>query len=468
MLSPVALRRLRLFARVGYVVVVLLATLTHLDFDPDPGRAAMRLQRALHWALQGSDVVDAARNVALFAGFGVIWLITSPDGHPWRRVGWITLLGSFLSFTVEIVQLFSQSRTSSINDIATNTVGAFLGAATIVVMVLVLRNVRPARTTIGFPLYPVAGAYAAAVATDIFAPFYGRERIYSTGSSIYDRLTYALFMKGHFSDRPVLSLFDLVAGMPAGFLTVVALAELGMSYGAACVLTIVLGAVGSVGLEIAHGIAGQMIQPSAMTSHTISIALGALIAWRGAPAALRRFGRKRTIVAILLVASAVLLAVWNWRPFQFHLNEVVIRRQLSLPHLTPLGLMSGEVDLFGVADLIRQFSLYIALGVLLAVWPLRQRGWLAFVLPAMYLAVVLEVGQLFVVGRTFDVTDIITQCAAAAVGYVIVRRAGWGVVGTVLDGAPSGTRPQIIYPLSPGESRSHRRGSRHAGRWADD
>jgi hypothetical protein len=86
----------------------------------------------------------------------------------------------------------------------------------------------------------------------------------------------------------------------------------------------------------------------------------------------------------------------------------------------------------------------------------------------MYLAVVLELGQLFVLGRTFDVTDIITQCAAAAVGLVIVRRAGWGVVGTVLDGAPSGTRPQIIYPLSHGESRSHRRGSRHAGRWADD
>lgn len=463
MLSTVALKRLRLLARVGYVVVVLLATLTHLNFDPDPGRALMRLDRAMHWALSGSDVIDAARNVALFAGFGVVWWITSPADRQWRRVGWITILGFFLSCSVEIVQLFSQSRTSSINDIATNTLGASLGAAAIVAMVLVLRKVRPVRTTIGFPLYPVAGAYAMAVATDIFAPFYGRERIYSPGSSLHDRLSYALSMMGGFSSRPVLSLFDLAAGMPAGFLAVVALAELGMSYGAACVLTIVLGVAGSVGLEIAHGIAGQMIQPAAMTSHSISIVLGALIAWRGAPAALRRFGRKRTIVAILLVASAVLLAVWNWRPFVFHLDGIVISRQLSAPHLTPLGLMSGEVDLFGVMDLIRQFSLYLALGVLLAVWPLRQRGWLAFVLPAMYLAVVLELGQLFVVGRTFDITDIITQCAAAAVGYVIVRRAGWGVVGIVLDGPRDATRPQIIYPLAPGESRAHRRSSHSAG-----
>lgn len=463
MLSPLALRRLRAFARVGYVVVILLATLTHLNFDPDPGRTAMRLERALHWALRGSDVVDAARNVALFAGFGVIWLITSAADHPWRRVGWITLLGFLLSCTVEFVQLFSISRTSSINDIATNTAGAFLGAAVIVVMVLVLKRVRPARSTIGFPLYPVAGAYAVAVATDIFAPFYGRERMYSPGDSIHDRLAYALQLMGGLSQRPWLSLFDLVAGAPAGFLAVMAFAELGMSYGAACVLTMLLGTAASVGLEIAHGIAGQRIQLGAMVSHAIAISLGAAIAWRGAPAALRRIGARRTIVAILLVASAALLAAWNWRPFEFHLNGAVIQAQLSLPHLTPLGLMSGEVDLFGVADLIRQFSLYLALGVLLAVWPLRQRGWLAFVLPAVYLAIILELGQLFVVGRTFDVTDILTQCAAAAVGYVIVRRAGWGVVGTVLDGGGSGKRPQIIYPLSPGESRSHRHAHRHAG-----
>jgi hypothetical protein len=49
MLSPAALRRLRTFARVGYVIVILLATLTHLQVDPDPERIAMRLRRALHW-----------------------------------------------------------------------------------------------------------------------------------------------------------------------------------------------------------------------------------------------------------------------------------------------------------------------------------------------------------------------------------------------------------------------------------
>jgi glycopeptide antibiotics resistance protein len=461
MLSRVAANRLRIISRVGYIVVVLLATLSDLRVDPDPTRIAERFQRALQWTLTAGAIPDAIRNVALFAGFGVVWMITSPEARPWRRVPWITFYGFLLSVSVELAQLLSSRRSSSINDVATNTAGALLGAVTIVVLVTILRRVHPRRMYIGFPLYPVAGAYAVAVASDIFAPFYWRDRFYGPGGSVFERLVYALhFVRG--PGRDAFSMFDLVAGSPAGFLVVVALAELGMSYGAACALTVVGGVAVSVGLEIFHGIAGQRIQVGPMISHVVAISLGALIAWRLAPAALRRIDRQHTRAAILLAASALLLVVWSWRPFELNHSLAEIRSQLSLLHFTPLGLMGGEIDLFGVADLVRQFALFLALGVLLAVWPLRQRGWLAFVMPAVYLAVILEVGQLFVLGRTFDVTDILTQWAAAAVGYVIVRRAGWTVVGTILDRTNAPRKPQIIYPMAPPDPRPHRHGSRHA------
>lgn len=242
MLSPTAARRLRLASRAGYVVVILLATLTNLHVDLDPARTAERFERAFHWALHGSDVVDAARNVALFAGFGVVWIITSPPGQAARRVARITLLGFLLSVGVEVLQLVSESRTSSINDVATNTAGALAGALAIVAMVSVLRRVRPQRSYIGFPLFPVAGAYALAVATDIFAPFYGRERIPGPGGSILDRLVYALqFVRG--ATPQSISLFDMVAFTPAGVIVVLMLAEFGLSYGAACGLTVVGGLV---------------------------------------------------------------------------------------------------------------------------------------------------------------------------------------------------------------------------------
>ena len=462
MLSRVAANRLRIASRVGYIIVVLLATLSDLRVDPDPARIAERFHRALEWSLTASAIPDAIRNVALFAGFGVVWIVTSQDTRPWRRVPWITFYGFILSVSVEVVQLLSPHRSSSINDVATNTTGAFLGAATIVGLVTILRRIHPRRMYIGFPLYPVAGAYAVAVATDIFAPFYWRDRFYGPGGSVVDRLLYALhFVRG--PGRDAFSMFDLVAGSPAGFLVVVALAELGMSYGAAAALTIAGGVVVSVGLEIFHGVAGQRIQVGPMISHIVAISVGALIAWRLAPAALRRIDRQPTRAAILLAASAALLVAWSWRPFELNHSLAEIRSQLTLLHFTPLGLMGGEIDLFGVADLVRQFALFLALGVLLAVWPLRQRGWLAFVLPAIYLAVILEVGQLFILGRTFDITDILTQWAAVGVGYVLVRRAGWTTVGTILDRGVAPRKPQIIYPLPTSDPRPHRRSSRHAG-----
>ncbi|HET7622966.1 MAG TPA: VanZ family protein [Gemmatimonadaceae bacterium] len=462
MLSSAAANRLRIASRVGYIIVVLLATLSDLRVDPDPARIAERFHRALEWTLTASAIPDAVRNVALFAGFGVVWIITSQDARPRRRVPWITFYGFILSVSVEVVQLLSMYRSSSINDVATNTSGALLGAVTILLMVDILRRIHPRRMYIGFPLYPVAGAYAMAVATDIFAPFYWRDRFYGPGGSVLDRLAYALhFVRG--PGRDAFSMFDLVAGSPAGFLVVVALAELGLSYGAACALTIAGGVAASVGLEIFHGIAGQRIQVGPMISHIVAISAGALIAWRLAPAALRRIDRQHTRAAIILAASAALLVVWSWRPFELNHSLAEIRSQLSLLHFIPLGLMGGEIDLFGVTDLVRQFALFLALGVLLAVWPLRQRGWLAFVLPALYLAVILEVGQLFVVGRTFDITDVLTQWAAAAVGYVLVRRAGWTVVGTILDRGSISRKPQIIYPLPPPDPRHHRRGSHRAG-----
>lgn len=435
MFSALAARRLRLASRIAYVVVVLLATLTNLNFDPDPARVAERLQRALHWALNGSDVVDAARNVALFAGFGVVWIVTSPPEHPWRQTARITLLGFLLSLGVEVVQLASASRMSSINDVATNTAGALTGALAIVTIVSVLHHVRPVRTHLIFPFFPMAGAYMGAVAAEMFAPFWWRERMPGTGGSIADRLVYALqHVLGATPES--ISLFDLVAFSPAGAMAVLALAELGLSYGAACWLTVLGGFALAATMEIAHGIAGQPIVIGAIVSHTLGIALGAVIAWRGTSGAMRRIPSRRARARLLLAAYAILLAFWTWRPFVVRWDTQVILDQLTLAHLTPLGLMSGEVDLFGVMDLVRQFCLFLPLGSLLAVWPLTRHGRLAYVLPAIYLSIALELGQLLVIGRTFDVTDVLTQCAAIGVGLVVVRRAGWGVLGEVLEEDP--------------------------------
>lgn len=428
--DPTAHRWVRVAARGGYVLVVLLATLTHFHVDSDPAMVSWRWHRALVFATSGSDVVDAARNVLLFAGFGAVWLVTSPRLHQWREVVWITFLGCVLSTCVETAQLFSASRTSSVNDVTTNTLGALLGAAGVVVMTQVLARLRRRARVTGVPLLTVALSYWCAMGAEMFSPLYRHGMNPWAGGSIANRLANALRYVKLFTVERV-SLTDMALFAPGGAVMQVALVELGMGNGAATWLVAVVGAMFSFGVEIAHGIAGQPIEVSAIVGHTVGIALGGVLAWCFGPSATSR-GNERQRARVLATALAVLLVAWAWRPFLPRVSWQAVRSQVTAPHLTPLGVLGTTSDLFGVMDVAEQFFLYVSIGVVLAAWPLRYRGWVANLLPGLYLAIVLEVGQILVLSRVFDVTDLLTQCAAVAVGFVVARRAGCEARGELL------------------------------------
>lgn len=430
--DPTTHRWVRVAARSGYVLVVLLATLTHFHVDADPAMVSLRWHHALVFATSGSDVVDAARNVLLFAGFGAVWLVTSPRLHPWREVLWITSMGCVLSVCVETAQLFSATRTSSVNDVTTNTLGALLGAAGVVVMTQVMARLRRRATVTGAPLLTVALSYWCAMGAEMFSPFYRHGMNPWAGGSIANRLANALRYVKPFTIERV-SLTDMALFAPGGALMQVALVELGVGNGASAWVVAVGGAVFSCSVEIAHGIAGQPIEVSAIIGHTVGIAMGAVLAWCFGPAAATR-GTARRRARMFAVALGVLLVAWAWRPFVPRLSWHAVRSQVTAPHLTPLGVLGTTSDLFGVMDVAEQFFLYVSIGVTLAAWPLRYRGWVANVLPGLYLAVVLEVGQIVVMSRVFDVTDLLTQCAAVAVGFIVARRAGCEALGELLGG----------------------------------
>ena len=70
---------------------------------------------------------DLVMNVLMFVPFGFVYQLTRPRGAPpdWPRV---VMLGAALSGTIEVLQLFSPTRYTSLLDLATNTAGAALGA----------------------------------------------------------------------------------------------------------------------------------------------------------------------------------------------------------------------------------------------------------------------------------------------------------------------------------------------------
>jgi glycopeptide antibiotics resistance protein len=134
------------------------------------------------------------------------------------------------------------------------------------------------------------------------------------------------------------------------------------------------------------------------------------------------------------VAYALLIAFWAWRPFTIETDPTTIQQQFALQRLIPLQGLADRSDLSSVADIVKPFFLFFPLGALLAVWPLARRGVLAFCFPALYLAIVTEVVQGFVAGRFFDGTDLVIQCAAAAIGWAVVRQAGYQPHGAILSG----------------------------------
>ncbi len=78
---------------------------------------------------QRVPIPDFVANVLLFTPFGCfgMWAFRRPRAG-WARIVWLGLLSALLSTTVEVAQLFTADRVSSVADVLANTLGGILGA----------------------------------------------------------------------------------------------------------------------------------------------------------------------------------------------------------------------------------------------------------------------------------------------------------------------------------------------------
>ena len=432
-------RRPLLAARWAYVAVVALATLTDLHFSGDLTATGQRLLRAFEPSLGWRDAIDGLRNVALFAGLGAVWVLTSPTGQVKREMRRATLVGLALSATVEGAQVFSAVRTASIVDVTTNTVGAFLGAAAIALLIFEAQRARGARSYLGVPAALAAVSYGLAVLCEMMAPLFQSVPTYVEGgplASLRAMLAHATLAPG------AEQIYDAVLFPPAGFLAVMALAERGRSAERSWLPVAAAGATATVVLELAHGLYRLPISWGACALDAAAVVLGTWAAARWlAPLSRTLRGAERARAALLVYVG--LLVFWAWRPF-FPVTDLhAIAGQLTLEHLIPLQALSGRADVFSAVHVAQQCVLYIPLGALLAVWPLRLAGRWGHLWPALWLALALEAGHVLIDGRFLDVTNALLACAGLAIGWLAVRRAGYQPYGAawparaVAAGGPS-------------------------------
>jgi len=427
--------RVRTPARAAYAAVLLLATLTPFVADTDGARVAERLARLAHPAFSNRDVVDGARNIILFAGWGVVWALTGL-GSVRRIITAATLSGAAISAAVESAQLFSSNRTASLLDLATNTGGAMAGALVLVTLVGIASARRRAKSFVGIPMTFFAVSYAAATWLEAFIPLFRQGILPTAFGGPFSRLSAAMaaFRWGSFFEFTV---SDLPIFAPAGALAVAALAEHGMPYPVAFRRTAAWGAILAVVAEIMHGGLGQPLIAGAVLLHVGAVVLGAWVACKWLPelsVTLRGSARPRA----LLIAYAVILAAWAWRPFLPEVTLAGYQEKFDTPWYIPLAALGMRVDFFSVVDVCAPFFLYLPLGALLAVWPWRLRGALAGPLPGVLLALGLEVGQVLVLYRMLDVTDAIVTACGVLVGWAVVRRAGYRPYGMTFPASSVG------------------------------
>ncbi|UCF19806.1 MAG: VanZ family protein [Gemmatimonadota bacterium] len=428
-------------ARLAYIGVLALATLVPFRADPDFAAVAERLIRAFQPVVSARDAVDAVRNVALFAGWGALWMATSAVARARSAIAQATLTGVLLSLGIETLQLFSAARNASALDLLTNSGGALLGSVTIALLTEAVRGARGRRSFVGMPAFLFAGAYGCAAFLEALLPLFRSEPLPGVYGGPLSRFGAVLdsFSAESLFAIPVL---DILIFIPVGALAVAALVELGWSYAAAARSTAVGGLALAVGAEIGHGFFGQTIELGAIVIHAAAIAAGAWAARAYIPK-LTRILRGPNRPLALAFAYAALLIVWAWRPFLPELNLATIAEQFSITRWIPLASHAPRVDLFSVSDVIASFLLYLPAGALLAVWPLRRQGALRGFLPALELAMVLELGQILVAERFFDITDVLVAAAGAAIGWTVVRQAGFRPYGESLvrARADAGPRP---------------------------
>ncbi|HSG49924.1 MAG TPA: VanZ family protein [Longimicrobiales bacterium] len=424
------LERTRIPIRVGYVAVLFLATLSWFRIDADAQAVARRLQRMLDPSVSARDAIDGARNVLLFAGWGLVWMVTAAPGSTWVALRNAVATGAALSLLVEGLQLFSDSRTASVLDLATNTGGTVLGALALVAMVLALSSRRDRKSFVGVPAAIFAVSCTLALAGEALVPLYRQDLApWATGGPL-QRLSMAL--QGlRWSGAGAWPLGDLLLFLPGGAFAVAALGEAGLPYRRAAAAATGGGALLFTLAEIAHGALGMEILGGAAVVHATAFGAGALLGAWGLPAftrSVRGVHRPR----ILLGGYAAWCLVWALRPYALESSLGAVAGKLATEWWIPLRFLGSRVDTFSVVDVVGGFFLFLPLGGLLAVWPLRLRGGLAVFLPALWFAALLEVSQTLVLTRTLDITDFLVQAAGAVIGWTMVRRAGFRPYGEQL------------------------------------
>jgi VanZ family protein len=389
----------------SYALFVVYVTTLPFGFDPSVDHAMSRLAAMSRNPFLSQDggrasFSDMLQNVVLFSPFGALTALVLRQRRRTasRPVPLFSAAAGFcLSAGVETLQLFTIDRTPSLNDVLTNTAGALGGGIAVVVATWAAERTRsvPHAADVLYRCYPLLlwGGVAALAA---WHPFDTTVDVSSVAGKVRTLLTDP-WQAGPIGDEGV----DAVRYALVAVSAAIVWKRWRLRY--ATVVAILATSLLGVALEMS-----QFFVLSRMPSvkDAAVAAAGGLVGAVSCRLLWQRPSSAPAIVRPALVAPALVTIAATWlaaglmllKPLTFSSTQQAIQYTPFLDYMRP----SPESMVSHVVELtLAFFPIGFALGMIVR----RPRLWVATGLVAGLLAVVLEYGQSWVIGRYADVTD---------------------------------------------------------------
>lgn len=425
----------------GATVFAVYGSLVPFEFQPIAlDRAIEQFRHVRYLTLGVGSRADFVSNILLFVPLG---LFTTAALRADRR-GWlggvaaavaVPAMLALLSIAIEFTQVFFPPRTVSINDIVAETAGGMIGTAmwfavgqalTEWLRAFFRERERPALLTRLLLAYTALFLLAQLLPFDITVDLGELAQKHREG-----RILAIPFQYHH--DSVVLALWDYVGDVllhaPVGLLARLAWTTHRRPRPALGALAIGLAVV--AGVELAQVVIfSRYADATDVITGGIGVALGIALA---GPAAQTRTSAPEAPRAIRLLPSlgvvvwiAVMLS-YHWYPFDFQFRSALLDERLPLMFRVPFSSYYYGSEFHAFTEVTRKFLLAVPFGVLLRLaWPAFERATMArlqttiVVVHAFVFFAAVEVGQIFLLDRTADITDALIASSGCIAGLSLV------------------------------------------------
>jgi VanZ family protein len=421
-------------AAMVYAGLVVYGSLVPFQYRPVPLDAAIeRFQRLPYLELGIHSRSDWVANLLLFVplAWSLSASITVDRPWLWRLPTAVLVVPLCFAFAllIEFVQIQFPPRTTSINDIVAETIGAIVGSA------LWLTT---GQTTVDWcrRLWQAAGrrGWAGHVLPGYLA-FLLFVHVMPLDLTISPVEVYHKYKEGRVNIIPFAGypsqqdaifkiLNQIVYFAPLGFLMSAVKWESGSLWNRG-------GGVLMVGF-VSAGIC-ELAQLFVFTRFSdvtdviiggLAVGLGWWVGWHRH--SWQRIVRRPWFVPVALLTWIGIAVMLEWWPFTFHLDFGYIReRAASVPRVLFADYYAGT-DYNAFTQWLRKTLLFLPLGALLAVGvfpPNRALGLVAAGFLGLLASTLLEAGQLALPGRYASLTDVVVETIAAMVGAVAAQKA---------------------------------------------